>query len=233
MRNDVCLQTVGAVEHFRDLKSTMNSEGGEGESRLVQNKSLKRAVKRITLLKWHVCSTKKLTLVFVVHLNALLRHLPSPHGFPTRDSPSSHPHNPQRKQQEDTLHQTPHQHLPVYVDMNGVEQERRLVLEAIPFYELRAGVTRTPTLLELAWKREKGIVKIVDDSVELLRLVLDVVVDAHELRFARAHAVQLRVNSPSNSHLLDRFIHIVIDHLKRHRRIAHCHNMRIKRECRK
>lgn len=51
MQNDVCLQSVGAVEHFRDLKSTMNSERGEEESRLVQNKSLKRAVKRITLLK--------------------------------------------------------------------------------------------------------------------------------------------------------------------------------------
>lgn len=51
MQNDVCLQSGGAVEHFRDLKSTMSSERDEGESRLVQNKSLKRAVKRITLLK--------------------------------------------------------------------------------------------------------------------------------------------------------------------------------------
>ena len=60
-----------------------------------------------------------------------------------------------------------------------------------------------------------------DDSVKLLRLVLNVVVDAHELRLARAHAVQLRLTLPSNSHLPDRFIHIVIDHLKRYRRIAY------------
>lgn len=169
----------------------------------------------------------------MIHLNALLRHLPSSHGFPTRHPRSSHPHNPQRKQQEETLHHAPPDHLPVHLNMNGVEQERCPVLDAVPFYELPARITRTPTLLELAWKREKGIVKIVDDSVQLLCLVLDVVVDAHELRLARAHTVQLRVNSPSNSHLFDRFIHVVIDHLKRHRRIAHCHKMRIKRECRK
>ena len=39
-----------------------------------------------------------------------------------------------------------------------------------------------------------------DDSVKLVRLVLDVVVDTHVLRLARTHAVQLPLTSPANSH---------------------------------
>ena len=66
-----------------------------------------------------------------------------------------------------------------------------VILHSNQFYALSGIPKITVIFLKLGGKREEGIVKIVDNFVMRFRFVLNIVIDAHELRFALPHAIQL------------------------------------------
>ena len=89
MPSDVTLRSIGQIEHFRDLSSTVDSGCVARESRVVQSKSLKRAVKRMTLLKWCVCSANSSHAKYCGRVPSAPPSLSSPTSWRTVYSSSS------------------------------------------------------------------------------------------------------------------------------------------------